>query len=169
MIGVQKNIPGRQKRTEVVKESAVTILTNGCHFKGRLFCRGSTRIGGKVEGEIVSEGLLIIEHDAMIRANIEADEAIIQGEVDGTLSAKHRVELCAQSHFQGEIMAPLLVIREGAQFNGTSRMMADSSTLEVEPIKKKNTLGVPAINDEMDDVTVDIAASTRAPEVSLSV
>ena len=168
MIGGQKKNQDKQKRTEVVKESAVTILTNGCHFKGKLFCRGSTRIGGKVEGEIVSEGLLIIEHDAVIRANIDADEAIIQGEVDGAIAAKHRVELCAQSRFQGQILTPLIVIREGAQFNGTSRMMTDSS-LEVEPLRKKSVVGMPVITDEIEDVTVDIAASTMAPEVSLSV
>ena len=169
MIGTQKSNQEKQKKTDAVKESAVTILTSGCHFKGKLFCRGSTRIGGKVEGEIVSEGLLIIEQDALIHAGIEADETIIQGEVNGSLFAKQRVELCAQSKFQGEIMSPLLVIREGAQFNGTSRMVNDSN-LETDTLRKRAPVGPMVVTDEMDDVTVDIAASVMGtPEVSLSV
>jgi cytoskeletal protein CcmA (bactofilin family) len=103
--------------------TGVTILTNGCEFNGKLYCRGSTRIGGKIEGEIVSEGLLIIEDEAIIQANITAEEAVILGRVKGKLTAKIRVELCPSCSFDGDIAAPVLVIKEGAHFNGRSQML----------------------------------------------
>lgn len=102
--------------------NAVTILTTGCHFSGKLYCRGASRIGGKIEGQIVSEGLLIVEEEAVITAEIKADEAIIQGRVQGKLQATGRVELCASSQFDGDIITPVLVVREGAQFNGHATM-----------------------------------------------
>ena len=103
-------------------ESAVTILTPGCHFNGKLYCRGSSRIGGKIEGEIISEGLLIIEEEAMIAAKVKADEVVIQGQVEGRLEATGRVRLESNSKFSGDIVTPSLVIKEGAVFNGNTRM-----------------------------------------------
>ncbi len=102
--------------------NAVTILTSGCHFTGKLYCRGSSRIAGKIEGQIISEGFLVIEDEASITAEIKADEAVIQGKVQGKLHATSRVELCAASQFEGDIMTPVLVVREGAQFNGHTQM-----------------------------------------------
>ena len=102
---------------------AVTILTSGCHFSGKLYCRGASRVGGRIEGQVVSEGLLIIEEEAIITAEIKAEEVIIQGRVEGKLQASGRVELTATSFFTGDICTPVLVVREGAQFNGQSTMM----------------------------------------------
>ncbi len=112
----------KAKRAVPQRDTAVTILTAGCHFDGKLYCRGSSRIGGKIQGQIVSDGLLIIEEDAVISAEIFADEAIIQGSVTGRLEAKGRVELTATSRFHGDIKTPFLVVNEGAMFNGRSSM-----------------------------------------------
>ena len=123
MFNNQKTSTNRgQKRTESGRDLAVTILTNGCHFSGKLYCRGSTRIGGKIDGEIISEGLLIIEEEALINADIKADEAVIQGKVNGKLTAKGRVELCSSSVYKGDIITSSLVIKEGAHFNGRACM-----------------------------------------------
>ena len=125
-------------------DSAVTILTPGCHFSGKLYCKGSSRIGGRIEGEIVSEGLLIIEEEAMITAEIKADEAVVQGKVKGKLEAKGRVELAQSSQFDGDIITPSLKVMEGAKFNGRSSMSQAGTEEEkagaipvVETIRKK--------------------------------
>jgi cytoskeletal protein CcmA (bactofilin family) len=123
-----KNVPQKtqQNRKSVVKDTAVTILTSGCHFSGKLYCRGSSRIGGRIEGQIISEGLLIIEEQALITAEIKADEAVIQGKVKGKLEATGRVELTPSSYFEGDISSPILVVNEGAQFNGRSKMVINA-------------------------------------------
>lgn len=113
-----------KKKKPASRDTAVTILTSGCHFNGKLYCRGASRIGGKIEGQVISEGLLIIEGEATIIAEIKADEAIIQGKVTGKLHAASRVELCSTSQFDGDIITPILIVREGAQFNGRSSMVA---------------------------------------------
>lgn len=131
-----------KRRGASFHESAVTILTPGCHFNGKLYCRGSSRIGGKVEGEIVSEGVLIIEEEATINAAVKADEVIIQGKVCGRLHATGRVELTQSSQFEGDIITPSLVICEGAQFNGHTTMSVaepihTTKTPSIEKIGKK--------------------------------
>jgi len=121
----------KQPKKPVSRDAAPTILTSGCQFSGKLYCRGATRIGGKVEGQIISEGLLIVEEDAVINAEIKADEVIIQGQVLGKLTATVRVELTTTSRFEGDIATPSLIVREGAQFSGRSTMVkkeADEAT-----------------------------------------
>lgn len=121
------------KKVTGARDAAVTILTSGCHFNGKLYCRGSSRIGGRIEGQIVSEGLLIIEEEAVIVAEIRAEEAVIQGKVKGKIEASGRVELTATSQFDGDIATASLVVNEGAKFNGRTRM--GSQLIEVdEPI-----------------------------------
>ncbi|NBQ53170.1 MAG: polymer-forming cytoskeletal protein [Proteobacteria bacterium] len=117
----------QKKSITTGRDAAVTILTSGCHFSGKLYCRGSSRIGGKIEGQIISEGILIIEEGATILAEVKADEVIIQGKVNGRLEAKIRVELYPQSRFDGDIVTPVLVVNEGAQFNGRSIMSHGAS------------------------------------------
>ena len=133
MFGNQKGASVKQiKRVVVTRDTPVTILTSGCHFQGKLFCRGSTRIGGLVEGEIVSEGLLIIEEEASIKARVTADEVLIQGHIEGQLEARGRVELCPNGIFEGDIITPILVVQEGAHFNGRAKM-------PIAPQKSKGT------------------------------
>lgn len=151
------------KKPDMARDAAVTILTSGCHFSGKLYCRGSTRIGGCIDGEIISEGLLIIEEEAKINASIKADEVVIQGHVDGKLEAGGRVELTASSKFSGDILTPVLVIREGAQFNGRSKMITPQHRDE-HAVNMDNT---PEIDDNMDvDVNIKDVAMMGVPEIS---
>lgn len=133
------------------QEAGVTIITPGCHFNGRLYCRGSSRIGGKVEGEIVSEGLLIIEEDAVISGKIKAEETIVQGRVKGEISATGRIELSETSIVNGDIIAPTVVIREGSQFNGTCSMATEGV------VSKSQTPSVDKIPTKLDDGTVPLS------------
>ena len=126
------------------QESAVTIITQGCQFNGKLYCRGSSRIGGRIEGEIISDGLLIIEEEASISAKIKVEEAIIQGHVTGFLEAITKVELDATCVFDGDIVTPCLVVKEGATFNGRASMPAHKKDdkAKVEPILKKSAAAI---------------------------
>lgn len=125
------NKKNNKRKGATVSDAAVTILTSGCHFEGKLYCKGTSRIGGKVKGTIISEGLLIIEEEAHLQANIVVDEIVVLGNVSGELRAKKRAELHPGSVFIGEISSPTLVVREGAQFDGRS-VMAESCNKEVE-------------------------------------
>lgn len=159
----------RQKTRKVGdRDSAVTILTSGCHFSGKLFCRGSSRIGGRIEGQLISEGLLIIEEQAIITADIKAEEVIVQGRTKGRLEASVRVELTAGSQVEGDIVTPVLVVDEGAHFNGNCRMIAaqradagkkKGGTLEAVP-------GIAALGPEAKDgLGSDLPPLSKVPEV----
>lgn len=145
----KQNVAKGKRRGASYHESAVTILTPGCHFDGKLYCKGSSRIGGRIEGEIVSEGLLIIEEEAIINAQIRADEAIIQGRVRGRLEAKGRVELTETCFFEGDLITPVLVVVEGAKFNGQATMVTESATEQLPVVEKLSKKAVQGLSDSI--------------------
>lgn len=140
-------------KKEHTRDFAVTILTSGCHFSGKLYCKGSTRIGGRIDGEIISEGLLILEEGATVCADIRADEIVVQGKVEGTVVAKSRVELSASCSFNGDIASPSLVIEEGACFNGRSNMESRLKGKDNTPLKLED--GSHAKKHKMNDTHVN--------------
>ena len=152
------------RKAPTAHDTAVTILTAGCHFDGKLYCRGSSRIGGRIEGEIISEGLLIIEEGAVITAKIQADEAIIQGNVRGQLTASGRVELAETSCFEGDIATPSLMVAEGAQFNGSSSMssLGERDQRLLEPIDSQEAMSGPDATPSLTENGLD-----RHPEVAV--
>lgn len=129
-----KNAASKQKKPAAKgpMDEGVTILTAGCHFDGKLYCRGSSRIGGKIEGQIISEGLLIIEEGASIHAEIRAEEAVIQGSVEGKIECTNRLELHRSARFSGDIHTPVLIINEGAGFNGRAVMPTGDDSKKAE-------------------------------------
>lgn len=170
MFNASKNQPQPKAKKPVNGQgaNAVTILTTGCHFSGKLYCRGASRIGGKIDGQIVSEGLLIVEEEAVITAEIKADEAIIQGRVQGKLQATGRVELCASSQFEGDIITPVLVVREGAQFNGHATMARREEAGKSPRIVASHGKGVKGDNKHPDfDRDGKDVAVLKVPEVNV--
>jgi cytoskeletal protein CcmA (bactofilin family) len=100
------------------------FLGEGTQFKGVLSFAGAVRIDGQVEGEVVGEELLIIGEPGQVKAEIEVGTLVVSGRVQGTITARARVELLSPSRVTGTIRTPCLVVAEGALFNGNCEMTA---------------------------------------------
>jgi len=91
-------------------------------FKGTIRYQGTVRVDGRLEGEIYTDGNLIIGQKAVITAKIEAGTVTCQGKISGEILAKNRVKLLSPAVFDGTITAPLLSMDEGVMFNGSCNM-----------------------------------------------
>ncbi len=91
-------------------------------FKGTIRYQGTVRVDGKLEGEIYTDGNLIIGQKAVIKAKIEAGTITCQGQITGEVLAKNRVKLLTPAVFDGTISTPLLSMDEGVMFNGSCNM-----------------------------------------------
>ncbi len=98
------------------------FLGEGTQFKGVLSFAGAVRIDGQLEGEVIGEELLIVGEPGHVKAEIEVGTLVVSGQVDGTLTARERVELLRSSRVSGTIRTPCLIIAEGALFNGNGEM-----------------------------------------------
>ena len=100
----------------------VGYLYKGSRVSGQLSFQGAARIDGFVEGEIQCTGCLTIGEGAEVRAKVSGQSVIIQGKVEGNVTAKERVELLAPARLIGNVNAPRLVIAEGVVFEGDCSM-----------------------------------------------
>ena len=91
-------------------------------FKGTIRYQGTVRVDGRLEGEIYTDGNLIIGQKAVITAKIEAGTVTCQGRITGEILAKNRVKLLSPAVFDGTIATPLLSMDEGVMFNGSCNM-----------------------------------------------
>jgi len=91
-------------------------------FKGTIKYQGTVRVDGRLEGEIYTDGNLIIGQKAVITAKIEAGTVTCQGRITGEIEAKNRVKLLSPAVFDGTITTPLLSMDEGVMFNGSCNM-----------------------------------------------
>lgn len=79
-------------------------------------------VEGTVRGNVNLTGELRIGTKARIEATVHARSMIIEGRVEGDISADERVELVAGSSVDGNIKAPKIVVAEGARFRGNVDM-----------------------------------------------
>ncbi len=106
----------------IAHPSVTAVIDHGCEFEGKLCFQGTVRIGGTFRGEIYTPDTLVIGEGARVDAQIEAGIIIISGEVNGSIRAKHRVEIHRPAVFRGDILTPSLSVDEGVIFEGSSKM-----------------------------------------------
>lgn len=109
-----------------------TVLSGEAAFKGML------RIDGHLTGRISSEkGTLIVSSGGRVDANIEVATAKINGVVNGDIIASERLELGRSAQVFGNVQTPVLVIEQGAIFEGGCRMKkAEAAPQKTERIDK---------------------------------
>jgi cytoskeletal protein CcmA (bactofilin family) len=95
-----------------------TVLAPGAEFEGLLSFRGSARVDGKLSGDVVAEGCLVIGEGARVQARIEVDELIVGGELEGEVHARKRVELLSTARVVGSLRCPRLAVAEGGILEG---------------------------------------------------
>jgi cytoskeletal protein CcmA (bactofilin family) len=128
---------GKQREESYVPREAPnaadahTILGREAKFNGKLIFEGAVRIDGKFEGEIVTDDLLLIGPSAEVRAQLHVGSVVINGLVEGDVTAKTMVEIKAPGRLRGNVVTPALVIERGVTFDGTCRMSSNG----VEPPK----------------------------------
>ncbi|MDR0402391.1 MAG: polymer-forming cytoskeletal protein [Treponema sp.] len=106
-----------------------TILSPDIEFSGALTCGKSFLIRGKVSGEVTAAGLLVIDTQAVVEANIRAETVIIFGSVKGNVTAARKVEITSTGKLTGNVTAPDIHMETGHYFNGRS-IMTEKKSIE---------------------------------------
>ena len=91
-------------------------------FKGTISYSGTVRIDGNLDGEIHTDGVLLIGEDAVIQAKITAGSVVSKGKITGDVIAKERVKLRAPAVMNGSVKTPVLSMEDGVLFNGALEM-----------------------------------------------
>jgi cytoskeletal protein CcmA (bactofilin family) len=103
-------------------EEVNAFLGRGTAFEGKMTFEGLFRLDGKFNGEIFSGDSLIIGETGEVHAQIHVNTLIVNGRLEGSVTASSRVEICPPGRILGDIQTPTLVIEEGAVFDGSCHM-----------------------------------------------
>src|SRR4029078_12865314 len=99
-----------------------TLLGRGATFEGKLTFEGTVRIDGRFKGEVFTADTLVIGEGAIVEAQIDVGEVIIQGTVIGNITAKRSIEIHAPGRVKGDLHARSLKIDKCVIFEGRSFM-----------------------------------------------
>jgi cytoskeletal protein CcmA (bactofilin family) len=108
----------------VSADTVIAFIGKGVAFKGVITYSGTVRIDGTLDGEIHTDGGLIVGPEAVITATITAETVTCEGTITGDVHAGERVTLLAPAVIQGSLKTPVLSIEEGVRMNGTLEMAA---------------------------------------------
>jgi len=91
-------------------------------IKGDVSAHEDIVISGRVEGTVSVENFSVtVRPGANLEADLEARVIIVGGHVKGTLSAAESIELQRTAQVEGEIVAAVLRLDDGAVFNGKAQ------------------------------------------------
>jgi cytoskeletal protein CcmA (bactofilin family) len=97
----------------------MTTIGASLIINGQVTSREDITIHGRVIGEIdMEQGALLIAPSANIDARVRATRLTVHGTMAGDIAAAERVELSDTASVCGTLLAPAVVMREGALFNG---------------------------------------------------
>lgn len=125
-------------------EEIIAFLGKGTEFKGVLSYEGTVRIDGKVEGEIITKGTLVVGESAVINAEVVVGTLVCGGKITGNISSKDKAHLLAPATIIGTIKTPVLIIEEGVRFDGKCDMLAkeEKKVSQITPEKGIRIAGV---------------------------
>lgn len=116
-----------KKEERPSKEEIETTLGEGVTFRGELTFERLLRIDGTFEGELISQGKIIVGPKGRVKANISLREAIIEGRVEGNITVEERLELRAEAIVMGNVRAKILTVDEGVTLVGHVEVCASRS------------------------------------------
>jgi cytoskeletal protein CcmA (bactofilin family) len=104
-------------------KSELGWIGHGIKITGDISFSDRLQVDGRVSGKITSEsGTLIIGESGQLAAKIDVGVCVVHGALDGNLIARTKVEIRRTGRIVGDVMTPVLIVEEGAIFNGAIKM-----------------------------------------------
>lgn len=117
-----------------------TLIGKNTVITGKIESSGLTRIEGKVVGDIILEGNLIIGQDSHVQGNIKAINIEIYGKVIGDVDVEDALTLHETATLQGNANIKTFIVKGNAAFDGNCKMKNTINTKSKEnnDAEKKN-------------------------------
>ncbi len=137
---------------------ARAYLDKGSKISGKLFFEGPVRIDGQVDGEISANDAVTVGESAVVTAQVKAASIVIAGKLSGDIIAGKRIEIRPTAKVFGNLTTPVLVVHDGALFEGHCAMNPEARGAEVRNTESKDDRKVTPIAAKEDRVVAQVAA-----------
>lgn len=105
-----------------------SVIDPHARFNGKYVSDRDLRIEGEAQGEIECQGTLIISPQARVRSAIKAHNVIVNGDYEGDVDCGGRFEIGSTGRVKGNIKTQVLVVKEGAHWEGGVTMTREPGT-----------------------------------------
>ncbi|RMH26241.1 MAG: polymer-forming cytoskeletal protein [Planctomycetota bacterium] len=106
----------------------ITVIGPDTHIKGEMTFGSTARVLGTFEGTITAKGEVQVAEGATCRASIDAARVAVDGVVEGNVTAHEKLTLNQKARLKGDLVAPTLVVAEGAEFKGHVTVGGDATS-----------------------------------------
>ena len=101
----------------------IGLISRGIEVQGDITFSDRLQVEGKVNGKLTSDsGTLIIGESGETEGQIDVGVCVVHGSVHGNLIARSKLEIRRTGRVHGDVITPVLLVEEGAVFNGAIRM-----------------------------------------------
>ena len=119
---------------------STSLLSRNVNIDGEIQGQENLHVDGHISGAIKLNGDILIGSSGIVEAEIEANNIVIQGQVTGNVLARQQLEIQSSGSLIGDCTARSIDIKEGAMFEGRSKMLRTSS-VSGSPSASANTAG----------------------------
>lgn len=93
---------------------AMTMIGEDTIITGTIRTEGTIWIDGRVEGDVCTEGLLMVGENAVVVGNVYASAVVSRGMIIGDIVASEEVQLLQSASLNGTVRTPVFLADEGA-------------------------------------------------------
>ena len=111
-------------RTEPIRQERVVVnIGKSVVIKGEMTASEDLTIEGQVDGKIeLRQNVLTIGPNGKIKAQVVAKTVVVEGQVQGNVTATERIDIRDKGSVEGDLSAPRVAIADGAHFRGSIDM-----------------------------------------------
>jgi cytoskeletal protein CcmA (bactofilin family) len=113
-------------------KSAETVIGSSVKVEGNFAGEGDVIVEGIVLGNLKTAKNLKIGDQAKVKADVEAENIFIAGEIRGNVKCRGRLEMTGSARILGNVETNVLQVEAGAVLNGKCSMVSKGEEAAVE-------------------------------------
>jgi len=110
--------PDLTDSTDQRLDNLAPLIAPGLVIEGKIEGTGHVRIAGRFKGKVSIKGDLTIEQGAHISGEVQAENVVLKGKVEGNIHATSRLQLLETGVLIGDLKASSLTVATGSSMRG---------------------------------------------------
>jgi cytoskeletal protein CcmA (bactofilin family) len=107
---------------------STSLLSKKVYIVGEIEGNEDLHVEGRFKGSINITGNIFVGQTGVVEADIEAENIVIQGKIHGNVLARKQLEIQSLGELIGDCSAQTINIKEGAIFEGRSKMVRPAAS-----------------------------------------
>jgi cytoskeletal protein CcmA (bactofilin family) len=104
-----------------------SLLSREVKIEGDIQGNEDLQVDGQLKGSVKLAGDIFVGPTGIIEADVEAENVVVQGQIIGNVLARKQLQIQSSGKLLGDCIAQTIDIKEGALFEGRSKMIKSSA------------------------------------------